>query len=158
MGTTSKTRRSRQHKTIWKVIVLWNALCFKLKPKKNSQKQRITYSDSKQNSKELSDLLPSANMKNQISTFKNWRTGSTHTLKRISKNISLYTQKGKTQTQIEKNSPIWLFSNTEKTCPRILKAETSSAASTCPAKHARHAEAVKSPKTKKPKPWTRARK
>jgi len=39
--------------------------------KKNSQKQRITYSDSKQNGKELFDLLPSVNMKNRISTFKN---------------------------------------------------------------------------------------
>jgi len=38
---------------------------------KNSEKQPFTYSDSKQNGKELSDLLPSANMRNRISTFKN---------------------------------------------------------------------------------------
>jgi hypothetical protein len=38
---------------------------------KNSQKQPFTHSDSKQNSKENSDLLPSANMENRISTFKN---------------------------------------------------------------------------------------
>jgi len=35
---------------------------------KNSEKQSFTYSDSKQNSKEIFDLLPSANMENQIST------------------------------------------------------------------------------------------
>jgi hypothetical protein len=35
---------------------------------KNNEKQLFTYSDSKQNGKELSDLLPSANIGNQIST------------------------------------------------------------------------------------------
>jgi hypothetical protein len=35
---------------------------------KNSEKQLFTYSDSKQNGKELFDLLPSANMENRIST------------------------------------------------------------------------------------------
>jgi hypothetical protein len=35
---------------------------------KNNEKQTFTYSDSKQNSKEIFDLLPSANMENQIST------------------------------------------------------------------------------------------
>jgi hypothetical protein len=35
---------------------------------KNSEKQSFTYSDSKQNGKEIFDLLPSANMENQIST------------------------------------------------------------------------------------------
>jgi len=38
---------------------------------KNSEKQAFTYSDSKQNTKEISDLLPSANMGNRVSTFKN---------------------------------------------------------------------------------------
>jgi hypothetical protein len=38
---------------------------------KNSEKQLFTYSDSKQNGKELPDLLPSADMENQTSTFKN---------------------------------------------------------------------------------------
>jgi hypothetical protein len=38
---------------------------------KNSEKQPSTYSDSKQNGKEISKVLPSANMKNRISTFKN---------------------------------------------------------------------------------------
>jgi hypothetical protein len=36
---------------------------------KNSQKQPFTYSDSKQNGKELFDLLPSANMRNQKSNI-----------------------------------------------------------------------------------------
>jgi len=36
---------------------------------KNSQKQAFTYSDSKQNGKELFDLLPSANMRNQKSNI-----------------------------------------------------------------------------------------
>jgi hypothetical protein len=38
---------------------------------RNSEKQPFTHSDSKQNTKEIFDLLPSANMENQISTFKN---------------------------------------------------------------------------------------
>jgi hypothetical protein len=38
---------------------------------KNSEKQPFTHSDSKQNGKELFDLLPSANIGNQNSTFKN---------------------------------------------------------------------------------------
>jgi hypothetical protein len=38
---------------------------------KNSEKQPFTHSDSKQNSKEIPKVLPSANMKNQNSTFKN---------------------------------------------------------------------------------------
>jgi len=38
---------------------------------KNSEKQPFTHSDSKQNGKETFDLLPSANMRNRISTLKN---------------------------------------------------------------------------------------
>jgi hypothetical protein len=38
---------------------------------KNSQEQLFTHSDSKQNTKENPDLLPSANMENRVSTFKN---------------------------------------------------------------------------------------
>jgi len=38
---------------------------------KNSEEQPFTHSDSKQDSKEIPDLLPSANMENSISTFKN---------------------------------------------------------------------------------------
>jgi hypothetical protein len=38
---------------------------------KNSEKQPFTHSDSKKNRKEIPDLRPSANMENQISTFKN---------------------------------------------------------------------------------------
>jgi len=38
---------------------------------KNSEKQAFTHSDSKQNTKEIFDLLPSANMRKRISTFKN---------------------------------------------------------------------------------------
>jgi hypothetical protein len=38
---------------------------------KNNEKQPFTHSDSKQNTKENPDLLPSANIGNQISTFKN---------------------------------------------------------------------------------------
>jgi hypothetical protein len=38
---------------------------------KASQKQLFTHSDSKKNGKEYSKVRPSANMKNQISTFKN---------------------------------------------------------------------------------------
>jgi hypothetical protein len=50
--------RSLKHKTL------------QAETRKTSQKQAFTYSDSKRNSKELFDLLPSANMRNQISTFK----------------------------------------------------------------------------------------
>jgi len=37
---------------------------------KNSEKQPFTHSDSKKNTKEIPELLPSANIGNQISTFK----------------------------------------------------------------------------------------
>jgi len=38
---------------------------------KTSEKQLFTYSGSKKNTKELPDLLPSANMRKCVSTFKN---------------------------------------------------------------------------------------
>jgi hypothetical protein len=38
---------------------------------KNSEKQPLTHSDSKQKWKEIPKVLPSANMESQISTFKN---------------------------------------------------------------------------------------
>jgi hypothetical protein len=38
---------------------------------KNSEKQPFTHSDSKQNRKEIPKVLPSANIGNQNSTFKN---------------------------------------------------------------------------------------
>jgi hypothetical protein len=38
---------------------------------KNSEKQPFTHSDSKKNGKEIPKVLPSVNMRNQISTFKN---------------------------------------------------------------------------------------
>jgi len=38
---------------------------------KNSQKQPFTHSDSKKNTKEIPKVLPSANIGNRISTFKN---------------------------------------------------------------------------------------
>jgi len=38
---------------------------------KDSEKQLFTHSDSKQNTKENPEVLPSANMRKRISTFKN---------------------------------------------------------------------------------------
>jgi hypothetical protein len=38
---------------------------------KNSEKQLFTHSDSKQNTKEIPKVLPSANMEKRNSTFKN---------------------------------------------------------------------------------------
>jgi hypothetical protein len=39
--------------------------------RKTSEKQLFTQSDSKKNTKEIPDLLPSANMGKRVSTFKN---------------------------------------------------------------------------------------
>jgi hypothetical protein len=57
--TNMESHRSLQHTPLQAEI------------QKNSEKQPFTHSDSKQNGKEIFDLLPSANMENQISTFKN---------------------------------------------------------------------------------------
>jgi hypothetical protein len=68
---TSKTQRSQQHKTNMENHRSLKHTRLQAEIQKNSEKQPFTHSDSKQNGKEIFDLLPSANMENQISTFKN---------------------------------------------------------------------------------------
>jgi len=68
---TSNTQRSQQHKTNSENHRSLQRTLLQAEIQKNSQKQPFTHSDSKQNTKENSDLLPSANIGNQISTFKN---------------------------------------------------------------------------------------
>ena len=74
---TSKTQRSRQNKTNMETHRSLQRTLLQAEIQKSSQKQPFTHSDSKKNTKENPDLLPSANMRNRNSTFKNWRAGST---------------------------------------------------------------------------------
>jgi hypothetical protein len=71
MDTNSKARRSQQHKTNSKSHCSLQRTLLQAEIQKNSEKQLFTHSDSKQDSKEISKVQVSANMKNQISTFKN---------------------------------------------------------------------------------------
>jgi hypothetical protein len=62
------TPRSQQHKINMENHRSLQRTLLQAEIQKNNEKQAFTYSDSKQNGKELFDLLPSANMENQIST------------------------------------------------------------------------------------------
>jgi hypothetical protein len=66
-----KTQKSRQNKTNMENHRSLKRILLQAEIQKSSQKQPFTHSDSKQNGKELSDLLPSANIVNRNSTFKN---------------------------------------------------------------------------------------
>jgi len=67
----SKTQRSQQHKTNSESHRSLQRTLLQAEIQKNSEKQPFTHSDSKQNSKEIPKVLPSANMEKRISTFKN---------------------------------------------------------------------------------------
>jgi hypothetical protein len=69
-GHKLERQRSQQHKNNMENHRSLKRTLLQAEIQKTNQKQRIIHSDSKQNGKELSDLLPSANMENQISTFK----------------------------------------------------------------------------------------
>jgi len=71
MDTNSKARRSQQHKTNSKSHCSLQRTLLQAEIQKNNEEQLFTHSDSKQDSKEISKVQVSANMKNQISTFKN---------------------------------------------------------------------------------------
>jgi len=117
--------------------------------KKNSQKQRITYSDSKQNSKELSDLLPSANMRNQISNIHNTtRRFNTHTQENLKEHLTVHSKSQKPDSHRKKQPNLTIFTHREDMPWNTQGRNTSSAASTCSAKHARCAEAIKNRKIK----------
>jgi hypothetical protein len=68
---TGKTQGSQQHKTNMENHRSLKRTLLQAEIQKNSEKQPFTHSDSKQNGKEIFDLLPSANMKKRVSTFKN---------------------------------------------------------------------------------------
>jgi hypothetical protein len=68
---TSNTQTSQQHKVNLESHRSLQRTLPQDVIQKSSEKQAFTHSDSKQNGKEIFDLLPSANMENQISTFKN---------------------------------------------------------------------------------------
>jgi hypothetical protein len=68
---TSKTQRLKHHKTNMENHRSLKRTLLQAEIQKNSEKQRFTHSDSKQNRKEIPKVLPSANMENRISTFKN---------------------------------------------------------------------------------------
>jgi hypothetical protein len=70
-GHKPATQRSQQHKTNMDNHRSLKRTSLQAEIQKNSEKQPFTHSDSKQNTKENPDLLPSANIGNQISTFKN---------------------------------------------------------------------------------------
>jgi hypothetical protein len=68
---TSKTQRSQQHKTNSESDRSLQRTLLQAEIQENSEKQLFTHSDSKQNGKEIPKVLPSANMRKRISTFKN---------------------------------------------------------------------------------------
>jgi hypothetical protein len=71
VDTNSKTQRPQQHKTNMANHRSLKRTLLQAETQKNSQKQPFTHSDSKQNGKEIPKVQVSANIGNQISTFKN---------------------------------------------------------------------------------------
>jgi hypothetical protein len=77
--------------------------------KKNNEKQLFTYSDSKQNGKELSDLLPSVNMRKRISNIhESTRRFNTRTQKNLKEHHTVQSKRQNPDAH-GKNSPIRLF-------------------------------------------------
>jgi hypothetical protein len=70
-GHKPARQRSQHHKNNMKNHRSLQRTLLQAEIQKNSEKQPFTHSDSKQNSKEIPDLLPSANMGKRVSTFKN---------------------------------------------------------------------------------------
>jgi hypothetical protein len=71
MDTNQQDTRSQQHKTNLESHRSLQRTLFQAEIQKNSEKQLFTHSDSKQNTKENPEVLPSGNMENQISTYEN---------------------------------------------------------------------------------------
>jgi hypothetical protein len=60
---------------------------------KKSEKQVLTYSDSKQNSKEIFDLLPSVNMRMRVSNIReSTRRFNTRTQKNLKEHLTVHSE------------------------------------------------------------------
>jgi hypothetical protein len=68
MDTNSKTQRSQQHKANMANHRSLKHVLLQAEIQENSEEQPFIHSDSKQNSKEIPKVLPSANIGNRNST------------------------------------------------------------------------------------------